>query len=586
MSEPAMPPIIIRRALAATSRSSLDLLTLQYPFSQVNLLTPEGFAKEAERRHSHAARGRLHLDVAGLEELHRHGVLVPLLRVDLGDADPERRIDVSGSLTAQHVTNTIPAELFRAADEGRVHDPAAEAFAAWPTERRRVLWPTVDSGYLYSRHQLLALDAAESFVEQLVPERQADDSIAWRLDGADVPTELQRAALDSWRSLAITLAALESYYWPQVTHLVTHDLAIWREAWVAFDATTMLSWLGLSQEDIVNQATDLRVMASMRDNLGDFYDLVRRASAEAWDSLGGDALAAMDRRLAADILDRYADDVGPGRPAYTPGLSQQGLRDRPRSLDWALTRLRLSPFPALVLALEGATEWELVPRVMELLGIRNDKNFIQLVDFEGTKRDLKLLARYATEPVIGQDYGTWVALDRPLTRFLILTDAENNYATADKRRKQRKLLLDSLTVNVPPDLRRDLYTNRRQDRVVEIKTWGKYPFEFAHFTDGQLADALSRLAQAPHPGGRAGLIRDINAERLSTSPDIEAVGWPRRGRIRKTDLANAMWPLLEARIKHAIARENTGPPVMKGVLRAYEIASMSYGVSRALRRHT
>jgi hypothetical protein len=184
----------------------------------------------------------------------------------------------------------------------------------------------------------------------------------------------------------------------------------------------------------------------------------------------------MDRRLAADILDRYADDVAPGRPTYTPGLSQQGLRDRPDSLDAALTDLRLSPFPALVLGLEGATEWELVPRVLELLGIRKDRDFIQLVDFGGTTKDLSLLARYAAEPVLGRDYGTGVALDRPLTRFLVLTDAENKYRTVADRRYQRKLLLDSLTVNVPPDLRHDLYIDRKKDRVVEIKTWGRLPF--------------------------------------------------------------------------------------------------------------
>jgi hypothetical protein len=578
--------VIIQRALAATSRSSLELLMLRYPFSQVNLLTPEEFVKEAERRHSYAMRDRHRPDLAALQELHRHGILVPLFRVDLTAAEPRRPIDVSGSLTAQHVINPIPAELFRAASQGLVHDPAVEPFAAWPTERRRSLWPTVDSGYLYSRHQLLALDAAGFFVEQLVPERQADGSITWHLDDTALPTEFQLEALRSRHALAITLTALDTYYWPPVTHLVRQDLAVWREAWVAFDPTAMLSWLGLSLEDIVNQATNLRAMASMRDDLGDFYDLVRRASSEAWDRLRGDALAAMDLRLAADILDRYADDAEPGRPTYIPALSQQGLRDRPDSLDAALTGLRLSPFPALVLGLEGATEYLLVPRVMELLGIRNDRDFIQLVDFGGTKKDLKLLARYAAEPVLGRDYGTWVALDRPLTRFLVLTDAENNYATAEKQRYQRKLLLDSLTVNVPRDLRRDLYTNRKRDRVVEIRTWGKLPFEFAHFTDEQLADAVSHIALAPHPGGRTGLVNDIHAERVSPSPNIEDLRWRGRGPLRKTDLADVLWPLLEARIKRAIARGNTGPPIMKGMLRAYEMASASYGVHRALRRHT
>jgi hypothetical protein len=69
-------------------------------------------------------------------------------------------VDVSGSLTAQGVHTTVTAELFRAAANGWVADPAAEGFAAWPRERRRALWPSVDSGYLYSRHQLLGLDVA------------------------------------------------------------------------------------------------------------------------------------------------------------------------------------------------------------------------------------------------------------------------------------------------------------------------------------------------------------------------------------------------------------------------------------------
>jgi hypothetical protein len=80
--------LVIRRALAATARSSLNLLTLQYPFSQVNLLTPEEFVHQAERRYSSGMSSRLHLDVAALEALHRHGALVPLLRVDLTTGDP------------------------------------------------------------------------------------------------------------------------------------------------------------------------------------------------------------------------------------------------------------------------------------------------------------------------------------------------------------------------------------------------------------------------------------------------------------------------------------------------------------------
>lgn len=74
-----------------------------------------------------------------------------------------------------------------------------------------------------------------------------------------------------------------------------------------------------------------------------------------------------------------------------------------------MTDLRLSPFPALIIGVEGATEFNLVPRVMDLLGIQQDRNRIVIVDFGGTGRDLSLLARYAAEPVLGRDYGRGVA---------------------------------------------------------------------------------------------------------------------------------------------------------------------------------
>jgi hypothetical protein len=46
----------------------------------------------------------------------------------------------------------------------------------------------------------------------------------------------------------------------------------------------------------------------------------------------------------------------------------------------ALTDLHLSPFPALVIGVEGATEFGLVPRVMDLLGIQQDRNRIAIVE--------------------------------------------------------------------------------------------------------------------------------------------------------------------------------------------------------------
>jgi hypothetical protein len=577
----------VQRAVAAPARSSLDLLSLPYPFSQVGLLSANDFVSQANRRRSRASQSLPSIDVQMLEELHRTGILVPLFRVDLGRSpeSTERAIDLSQSQTAKQVRTTVINELLRGAAEGRVLDPAAEAFVRWPQERRRDQWPSVDSGYLYSRHQLLGVDVAMCFVSDLKPRRNGD-SITWHLDEANLPNQPTREALASWRGLTITLIALDTYYWPQMTHVVRHGLTVWRVALQAFDPAQMLAWLGLSLDEITRQAGSLKAWASMRDNTGDFYEVIRRAKAEAWDSLRGDAASAMDYRLAADILDRYAEDLNPGSDyaaGHSAPLSQQGLSARPESLDGALTALQLSPFPSLVIGVEGETEHRLVPQVMKLLDIGLDPNWIRIVDFEGTG-NLSLLARYAAEPVLGRDFGTGVALDRPLTRFLVLADAENKFKEAADRRKQRRLLIESLTKNVPLDLRSDYYINTRRDRIVEIRTWGKLPFEFAHFKDAELADAMLDIAKVPHPEGRSVLIRNLRAQRARSAPDVAKVFWGPQSGLTKPALADALRPVLEAKINKAIREGKKGPPVMQACVRAYEMASVTYGLSMMLRR--
>jgi hypothetical protein len=572
-------------ASAGTTRSSLDLLSLRYPFGQVRLLRADEFAEQAGRRRSRTMDSLPHVNVQVLEVLHRHGVLVPLFRVDLTPGDPHRQVDISESLTAQHVLTTLIAELLRGAAEGRAADPAIEGFSPWPTERRRAVWPSVDSGYLYSRHQLLGFDVASSFVAKLTGQR-TDKRLTWHLAEADRPNAPTLEALRTWRSLAITLSALDTYYWPFITHMLRPDLDVWRSARLAFEPTEMLAWLGLPSDQITVQESNLRLMGTSRDNLGDFYDIVRRARADAWDTLSGDALAAMDCRLAADVLDHYAEELNlEGRPSFehTP-LDQQGLSARLRSLDATLTDLRLSPFPSLVIGVEGATEYKLVPRVMNLLEIALDRNLISVIDFGGTDRDLALLARYAAEPVLGKDYDVGVTLERPMTRFLVLTDAEHKYETAADRRYQRKLLLDSLTKNVPADLRGDFYSNTLVSRIVEIRTWGRLPFEFAHFTDRQLANTMLGAAKVPYPKGRAALVEAIHMQRTcDPSPNVDDVFWRRSG-LSKTTLADALWPVLEKRIRRAIERGQQGPPIMRAIVRAYEMAAAPYRSNMMLRR--
>jgi hypothetical protein len=341
-----------------------------------------------------------------------------MFRVDLVASGDTPGIDLSTSLSAKHLHTTVINEVLRDAAEGRVIDPADVGFKSWPRERRRSLWPSVHSGYLYTRHQLVGLDVAMSFVAKLKGCWE-DPKVIHELEEAAWPKAPTLAALASWRSLAIVLSALDTYYWPQLTHQLRGDFKVWRSVMSDFDPSAMLDWLGLALDQLDKQIMSLLATASFSDDTGEFYELIRRAKAEAWDSLRGDIAVAMDYRQAADILVRFAEQLHPygDHDAKAQSLAMQALSARPKSLDAVLTDLQLSPYPSLVIGVEGATEYLLVPKVLALLGVEWDRNRIEIVDFGGTDRDLALLARYAVEPLLGRDLDSGVCLDRPLTKF-------------------------------------------------------------------------------------------------------------------------------------------------------------------------
>src|SRR5580700_8374568 len=100
MSEGEQARWLFQSAAAATPRSSLELLSLRFPFSQLGLMGADEFAKQAERRRSKGMRSRPAITTQVLEELHRHCVLIPLFRVDLMEGEPSRHLELSQSLTA------------------------------------------------------------------------------------------------------------------------------------------------------------------------------------------------------------------------------------------------------------------------------------------------------------------------------------------------------------------------------------------------------------------------------------------------------------------------------------------------------
>ena len=167
-----------------------------------------------------------------------------------------------------------------------------------------------------------------------------------------------------------------------------------------------------------------------------------------------------------------------------------------------------------------------------------------------------------------------MALDRPLTRFLILADAENNYKTAAGMRRQRRLLLESLSRTSQGFAGRLLRqyppcTNRRDPDL------GQAAFRVRPLHRRGVAGAILAVARTPHPRGRGQLLSDLRHQRGRPTPDVGKVcRWHKSG-LSKPILADSLWPVLERKIQTALDCDKPGPPVLRACIRAYEMAAVS-----------
>jgi hypothetical protein len=286
----------------------------------------------------------------------------------------------------------------------------------------------------------------------------------------------------------------------------------------------------------------------------------------------------MDYRIAAEILLRTLDDLGRadlsvppprGGRMYRTTLDDR-LRAEPERLEEVLSDHGLSSRPAMLLVLEGETEMKLMPRVLtEFYGQPVPPTLIETVDMKTIDRDLDLLVRHEAAPRLGADHGDVVLLARPPTRVLVAVDPEKRYATKAKQKAERDQLVRRLRETLPPQMRSQRAL-KQIGALVQVVTWGTVPWEFANFTDAELATAITNCVSLPSGQTRRDLIAALRAERAvgktnpGRSPNVEAIcmAWP--DKFSKTQLAEELWPVLQAKVQRDIARASGSGSQLRG----------------------
>ena len=527
-----------------------------WAFTQEGPLSTADFRKEAEKR-------RIHLREEQLSELWRVGALAPFLEIrDKPLHDP---LPPFGS--EPRSGGTLVTELRLARATGRLLDAEELGFRPQLRFFRKASQPWKPgwwNGLLYSQWQLLWLHEVRSILDQGRWHRDGD-RIRWRCPNLSDNVKKRASAA---RQLSALLTTLEARYLPVIEpawiSLTNAEIDEW-EAFVAdFDPAATLSSVGFVPDDLPKAADDLLLWLDRVDPNGDEWsELIRRAPRRSWRGLAGEALVAMDHRVAAEILLRCYEDLAE-RQACAPladsrdifHSARQRLTYRSQPLDANLSSLGISPHPGVVLVVEGETEEVIVPLVRDHVRIPARAELMQSVVMRGVRRDLTKLAAFASAPLIDRHQADAWLVVKPPTRLVLVVDPDPPFDTPENVETERQKILDEIIAVVRAQgvdpIREDI------DSLVTVRTWTQPCFEFAHFTDAELSSALLRVH--PNCGGLDGAALESALESHRRSgQDIKVVWKNWRPRVSKTDLGRRLWPVLEARLNQAMA--DPGRPV-------------------------
>jgi hypothetical protein len=536
-------------------RPTPELADLRYSFTQEPLLLPEQFVEAM------LVRG-VELTTHELEDLHRIGLLVPLVRLARSRAQLQQASREPWVWNVVLWNPTSPPTVAAARGDGLLTDPASERFVPAARRQRQHQGGTIASSVmLYSPYQTIyapLIQQVRSFVVATEGKaRRVRLKAPWRFG------ELWLGRARHLRDLVVAASALEAMYLPSVRGLSrvdadadANEFEEWRHR---RPPKQVLGWLGVKPDWLTASAAQLLRRADEIDPLGRWHEVIAHADPDMWEELRGNARIALDMRIAAELLLRYYDRLVEARQArgLTKSTSRErGLFDRrlrpSRTLDEVLTNFGLSPHPRLVLVVEGETEFALMPRVLSLLLTKRDEDVITFFNAEGTRSDLRPLTGLVAPRLAQADQGArHVGLLRPMTRVLVVFDAEHPVATDAKREERRQSWVDRMLRALPQE-HRTTTVRQQLDRVVQATTWNSKGenFEFAHFTPLQLAKAIVAMPghrRPPDLTKTRKLVLRARDEHINLKSLV-----PGRS---KTRLAEELWPLLERRIVTAIEKE-------------------------------
>lgn len=556
--------------------STLDLLDEPRAFSQLSPLPADQFER--------AARDRgFPLDRGALARLHRDGVLVPLFGIEYDALALIRRSRLRGETptdaeieSAMFQINNDPHGLALERRGGDLFDPALRRFESWTRVRTFRARKYLARRYLYSPYQLLGIRLLREAFPRGYPSPR-------RLRDFQVPWAVAQQA--RFRRLALLLTALEAPFRPAVVPRLAgfRDEASWARFHAEFPVEEVLRRHDRTPAELVSESEALLLIAHGFDPLRDWQALVDRVHYDHISKLHGAALLAWEHRVAAEMLllayeslaRRGLVEALPELPPMSWAPRHYRIRAESNDLDSLLMRFGLSPHPSVLVITEGEIEEVLLrPFFRERLRPGWETR-IRLHSQKGIDRDVSALAEFVA-PAISREDGAWLELSRPPIRIVIAGDPERSLASAAGRETLRQRWLDRLMLGLPGEWRND-HMRGQLDGLIEVFIWGDAPtnFEFAHFSDEELADGIQAVSRSPDTPDRADLIATL-AQYRRQARNLKSVWAKWRGpKPTKMQLVTALAPSLLERIQSELDGVSETPPeipLARLALRLIELA--------------
>ncbi len=561
-----------------TQVSSLALLDCELVLVQKQAMSADELARIARDM-------GLSVDVAGLESLHRTGIMVPIFGVDQSVAAARRGARRLSTSLAHHFESLGGGDRYRdvrvllaARDDGDVLDPAAAPYAPWSRRARLKAASVPRTAYLYAWWQLLGLQPVLGLCpggDPALLERRARHSDGW---GAML--EIARREGARFRRLCLLLAAVEPAYLPELEGRLVGFFrpGEWQTYRRAFDPGPVLRRLGWSHDGLERQAEMLLSAARGFDPLANWADLVGLALPSRRSELKGLARLAVEFRTAAELLYQCHEElVASGTASARANPRKEWLypiSDRleaQRSLDRVLTRYGLSPHPSVLVVVEGKTERSFIRRYLNHFFDWDWTVVIQILDAEGVDQDVTAAAAvFAPRP--GGVYSDSVLLDRPLTRILVITDPEGHHATAARRESAKRNWRERIRRALPGDLQ-SAVLEEDLDALIEFEV-PDAAFEYGQFSDVEIADAIGTVSKSPSVPGPDELTQLVRQTR-KVGKGLTTVweGWlpPKPNKLR---IVESLFPSLVDRVDKALARSRPDePPIAKSIGRLLQMAA-------------